>query len=312
MNDNKLTIPVMTALGAVYFFWGTTYLAMKFAIETLPPFIMLGIRFTTAGALMFAWKWSRREINTTWRQWRGASLVGALMLLGGTGGVAWSELEIPSNIAAILVATVPLWIALIRWIALRHDRPGTVATIGLLLGFAGIILLVRSTSPSDAASQEYGISIVVLMIAPFLWATGSLVSRAVDLPESPALAISMQMLAGGFFCLIAGLAMGEGAQVHLEAIPLKSAAALGYLVTFGSIVGFSSYIWLLKKTDPALASSYAYVNPVVAITLGWVLAGESMNAGSLLAAGIILLAVVLIVRGTARPTTVKKIKTGPE
>ena len=312
MNDNRLTLPIMAALGAVYFFWGTTYLGMKFAIETLPPLIMLGIRFITAGAIMFAWKWIRGDVGTTWRQWRGAAMVGGLMLLGGTGGVAWSEMEIPSNIAAILVATVPLWIALIRWIALRHDRPGKVATAGLLLGFAGIILLVRSTPASDAASQGYGISLVVLMVAPFLWATGSLVSRVVDLPRSPALAISMQMLTGGLFCLMAGLAMGEGPLVHLEAISLKSAAALAYLVTFGSIVGFSSYIWLLKKTDPALASSYAYVNPVVAIALGWVLAGESLNAGSLLAAGVILLAVVLIVRGTAKPATVKEIKPLPE
>jgi drug/metabolite transporter (DMT)-like permease len=133
----------------------------------------------------------------------------------------------------------------------------------------------------------------------------------VDLPESPVLAISMQMITGGFFCLIAGLAMGEGSQVHLEAISLKSAAALGWLVIFGSIVAFSSYIWLLKKTDPALASSYAYVNPVVAITLGWVLAGESMNAQSLLAAGVILVAVILIVRGTAKPATIKEIKPRP-
>lgn len=312
MHDGKLTIPIMTALGAVYFFWGTTYLAMKFAIETLPPLIMLGLRFTTAGTLMFAWKWIRGEVDTTWRQWRGAAIVGGLMLLGGTGGVAWAEQHIPSNIAAILIATVPLWIALIRWIALRHDRPSTVSTIGLLLGFAGLILLVYSANPSDATARGHEIGLIVLMFAAFFWATGSLVSRTVNLPDSPALAISMQMLTGGLFCLIAGMGMGEGASVHLEAISLKSAAALGYLVIFGSIVGFSSYIWLLKKTDPALASSYAYVNPVVAIALGWLLAGESLNAGSLLAAGIILAAVLLIVRGTARPATVKNITPEPK
>lgn len=268
---------------------------------------MLGLRFTTAGTMMFAWKWRRGELGTTWRQWRGAAMVGALMLFGGTGGVAWSEQQIPSNIAAILVATTPLWIALIRWIALRHDRPGKVATIGLLLGFAGMILLVRSTSSSDVTTQGNAIGLVVLMCAAFLWATGSLVSRVVDLPDSPALAISMQMLTGGAFCLVAGMAMGEGASVHLDTISLKSAAALGYLVVFGSIVGLSSYIWLLKKTDPALASSYAYVNPVVAIVLGWMLAGERLNAESLLAVGVILMAVVLIVRGTARPTAIKKV-----
>jgi drug/metabolite transporter (DMT)-like permease len=296
-KENKLTLPVMLALGAVYFFWGTTYLGMKFAIETLPPFIMLGLRFMTAGALMFAWKWARGKPELTWRQWRGASVVGALMLLGGTGGVAWSEQQVPSNIAAILIATVPLWIALIRWAVLRHDRPGKLATLGLLLGFAGIILLVRSTrGPSAGTAPAAGLAVLVL--AAGLWAAGSLVSRIVDLPGSPALAISMQMLTGGFFCFVFGLATGEAARVHLELISLRSAAALAYLVVFGSIVGFSSYIWLLKETDPALASSYAYVNPVVAVILGWLLAGESLNTGSLVATGIILLAVVLIVRGT--------------
>lgn len=300
MGNTRLTLPVVVALFSVYFFWGTTYLAMKFAIEAFPPHIMLGIRFMIAGALMFAWAWIRERPDITWKQWRGASVVGGLMLLGGTGGVAWSQQYVPSNIAAIVVAAMPLWIALIRWIALRHDKPGRLATLGLLLGFAGIVMLVRSTSGPSAA-QGHLAALAMLVFASLLWASGSLFSRVADLPESPVLAISMQMLTGGFFCLVAGLAIGGAGQIHLTAISLRSVVALGYLVTFGSIVGFSSYIWLLKKTDPALASSYAYVNPVVAIILGWLLAGESLNAGSLAAAGVILAGVILIVRGTVAP-----------
>lgn len=300
MGNTRLTLPIIGALLSVYFFWGTTYLAMKFAIETFQPHTMLGIRFVTAGALMFAWSWIRERPSITWKQWRGASIVGGLMLLGGTGGVAWSQQYVPSNIAAIVVAAVPLWIALIRWVALRHDRPGRLTTIGLLLGFAGIIMLVRSTSGPTAA-QGHLAGLAMLVFASLSWASGSLFSRVADLPGSPVLAISMQMLTGGFFCLIAGLAIGGAEQIDLWSVSLRSAVALGYLVVFGSVIGFSSYIWLLKKTDPALASSYAYVNPVVAIVLGWLLAGESLNSGSLAATGVILLGVILIVRGTVRP-----------
>lgn len=300
MGNTRLTLPIIAALWSVYFFWGTTYLAMKFAIEAFPPHIMLGIRFVTAGALMFVWAWIRERPSITLRQWRSASVVGGLMLLGGTGGVAWSQQYVPSNIAAIVIAAVPLWIALIRWLALRHGRPGRLTTIGLLLGFAGIIMLVRFTS-GPSAVQGHLAGLAMLVFASLLWASGSLFSRVADLPESPVLAISMQMLTGGFFCLVAGLAIGGPGQIDLAAVSLRSAFALGYLVTFGSIIGFSSYIWLLKKTDPVLASSYAYVNPVVAIVLGWLLAGESLNAGSLAAAGVILVGVILIVRGSVTP-----------
>ena len=300
MNDNRMTPQVLAALVAVYFFWGTTYLGMKFAIETLPPFIMLGLRFTTAGAIMFAWEWVRLRPRITLSQWKGMGMVGCLMLLGGTGGVAWSEQVVPSNIAAVVVATVPLWIAIIRWVFLRHDRPERVTIVGLLTGFVGIIMLVAFTSGPSAA-EGYGLGLVVLGFSTFLWSVGSLYSRTADQPESPALAISMQMIVGGLLNLFLGILCNRGSMMSLGEMSMRSAVALGYLVVFGSIVGFSSYIWLLKKTDPALASSYAYVNPIVAIILGWLLAGERLNAGSLAATLVILLGVILIVRGTVRP-----------
>jgi len=301
MQSSRLTLPVMAALGAVYFFWGTTYLAMKFAIETLPPFFMLSVRFTAAGALLLAWAWSREKPQFTWKQGRGSAAAGGLMLLGGTGLVAWAEQFVPSNIAAIVIATMPLWMALLRWVALKGDRPGKTSMAGLLLGFLGTLLLVRSTTTGTEMVEGHTLGLAVLVLAALLWATGSLVSRGMEQPRMPALATSIQLLSGGFCCLAAGLATGEAARIHLEAISLRSAAALAYLVVFGSVVAFSCYTWLLKKTDPALASSYAYVSPVVAVAAGWLLAGERLSAGSLLATGIILTAVALIVRGTAGP-----------
>jgi len=300
MKQTRLTLPVIAALGAVYFFWGTTYLGMKFAIETLPPFLMLSLRFTAAGGLILAWTLSRGKPEISWKQFRGAALAGGVMLLGGTGLVAWAEQFVPSNIAAILIATMPLWMAMLRW-GLVRERPGKVVMAGLVLGFCGTLLLVRSSSAAAGAVTGHAMGLAVLVLAALLWASGSLLSRSSEQPRPPALATSIQLLSGGICCLLAGLAAGEAGRVHLEAISLRSAAALAYLVVFGSVVAFSCYTWLLKVTDPALASSYAYVSPVVAVTAGWILAGESMNAGSLLAAGVILTAVVLIVRGTAAP-----------
>ena len=295
MAHRKITLPVMAALGAVYFFWGTTYLGMKFAIETIPPLTMLGMRFGTAGALLYAYKRLRGLPAPTSQEWRGASRVGALMLLGGTGGVVWAEQFVPSNIAAIIIATVPLWILLIRWLIQREGRPGGLSLAGILLGFSGIVLLVASTGSLKAGGNWIGQ--LALVIAALLWATGSLYSRVATLPKAPLLAISMQMLAGGLFCFVAGGISGEWALLNWSAISLRSLLALAWLVTFGSLVGFSCYIWLLKAADPTLVSTYAYVNPVVAVSLGWFLAGESLNAGSLVATAVIVFSVILITRG---------------
>lgn len=295
MPHRKITLPVMAALGAVYFFWGTTYLGMKFAIETLPPLTMLGIRFGTAGALLYAFKRLRGLPAPNREEWKGASLVGALMLLGGTGGVVWAEQFVPSNIAAIIIATVPLWMLLIRWLIQREERPGSLSITGILLGFSGIVLLVASTGSLKAGGDWAGQ--LALVIAALLWASGSLYSRVATLPKAPLMAISMQMLAGGLFCFMAGGMSGEWALLDWRTVSLRSLLALGWLITFGSLVGFSCYIWLLKAADPTLVSTYAYVNPVVAVSLGWILAGESLNAGSLAATAVIVFSVILITRG---------------
>lgn len=293
----NLTLPIAAGLLAVYIFWGGTYLAMKFAIETMPPFMMAGIRFMTAGAIVYAWQVSRGASKPTVTQWKNAAIVGGLLLLGGNGGVVWAEQMVSSGIAAIIVATVPLWMALIAWLWQGGSRPNGMVMSGLLIGFIGIILLVKSSGSDLSGTTTPWIGYAALVAASLSWAIGSIYSRIAKLPEAPLLAIAMQMLTGGFFCLVFGMITGEGGRFDVTAISLQSALALGYLIFFGSIVGFSAFIWLLKAADPTIASTYAYVNPIVAVILGWALAGEQMTLQAALAALIIVISVVMITKG---------------
>ena len=293
----NLTLPIAAGLLAVYIFWGGTYLAMKFAIETMPPFLMAGIRFLTAGALVYAWQMSKGTPRPSVEHWKNAAIVGGLLLLCGNGGVVWAEQTVSSGIAAIIVATVPLWMALIAWLWQGGKRPNGLILGGLLIGFIGIILLVKSTGGDVSGTAAPWTGYAALVGASLAWAVGSMYSRVAKLPETPLLAIALQMLTGGFFCLTFGLLTGEAGQFQVAAISLQSALALGYLIFFGSIIGFSAFIWLLKAADPTLASTYAYVNPIVAVILGWLLAGEQMTLQAAAAAAIIVTSVVMITKG---------------
>lgn len=293
----NLTLPIAAGLLAVYIFWGGTYLAMKFAIETMPPFMMAGIRFMTAGAIVYAWQVFRGASKPTVTHWKNAAIVGGLLLLGGNGGVVWAEQMVSSGIAAIIVATVPLWMALIAWLWQGGSRPNGMVMGGLLIGFIGIILLVKSSGSDLSGTTTPWIGYAALVAASLSWAVGSIYSRIAKLPDAPLLAIAMQMLTGGFFCLLFGIITGESGRFDVMAISLQSALALGYLIFFGSIVGFSAFIWLLKAADPTIVSTYAYVNPIVAVILGWALAGEQMTLQAALAAVIIVLSVIMITKG---------------
>lgn len=293
----NLTLPIAAGLLAVYIFWGGTYLAMKFAIETMPPFMMAGIRFMTAGAIVYAWQVYRGASKPTVTQWKNAAIVGGLLLLGGNGGVVWAEQMVSSGIAAIIVATVPLWMALIAWLWQGGSRPNGLVMGGLLIGFIGIILLVKGSGSDLSGTTTPWIGYAALVAASLSWAVGSIYSRIAKLPDAPLLAIAMQMLTGGFFCLMFGIITGESGRFNVMAISLQSALALGYLIFFGSIVGFSAFIWLLKAADPTIVSTYAYVNPIVAVILGWALAGEQMTLQAALAAVIIVLSVIMITKG---------------
>ena len=285
--------PVVAALLAVYIFWGGTYLAMKFAIDTIPPLMMAGSRFVLAGGVLYLWELSRGTNRPTINQWKGALVVGGLMLLGGNGGVVWAEQMVPSGIAAIIVATVPLWMALLVWWQ-GGDRPDKTTAAGLILGFAGILLLVRNTGGASESSSFAGY--LVLVLCSLSWAAGSLYSRKVEQPSAQFMAIASQMLSGGVLLLLLSCACGEWSRFYLANISLKSAFSFVYLVVFGSIIGYSAYIWLLKAADPLLVSTYAYVNPAVAVVAGWLLAGELLSGQDILATALIVLAVVIITK----------------
>jgi drug/metabolite transporter (DMT)-like permease len=297
------TLGIVAAFLAVYLIWGSTYLAIRFAAETIRPFLMASVRFLIAGAVLYAYARWRGAERPTRRHWRSTAIIGGLMLLGGNGGVVWSEETLPSGeprvasgMAALMVATVPLWMVLIEWLRPGGRRPTAGVVVGLAVGFAGMILLVRPgnvgrVDPAGAA---------VLTSACFWWSLGSIYSRHAELPKSPLLATAMEMLAGGALLGLLGTACGDWGRTNLSAITLKSAASLVYLIVFGSLIAFSAYVWLLRVTTPARVGTYAYVNPIVAVFLGWLLAGEPLTAQTLVAAAVILAGVVIITSGPSR------------
>ena len=291
MNDTRgaSALKIALALGTVYILWGSTYLAIRFAIETLPPFWMAAARFLTSGVLLYAWARWRGAPRPVPVHWRSAALIGGLLLAGGNGAVVWSEQRLDSSIAALLVSTVPLWMVVFEWLRKDGVRPTLGVVAGLALGFAGLVMLVKPGSGGGVDLMGVG----VMLLGCVSWAWGSLRSRHVPLPESPLLATGMEMLAGGAILMVLGLLTGEAGRLDLAGVSVKSVLSLSYLVVFGAL-GFVAYIWLLRVTTPALVSTYAYVNPVVAVFLGWALAGEPLTPGMLAAAAVILTGVVLI------------------
>ena len=281
------------ALAGLYFIWGSTYLAIRIAIETLPPFLMAGGRFLVAGTVLYLWARARGAQRPTLTLWKTAALSGVLMLLGGNGAVVWAEQFVPSGMVSLLVATVPLWIVLQDWGSGRGGAPGAGVLFGILWGFAGVALLVGGSEIAGAGRQDLVGGLLVLLGAGS-WAAGSLISRYGARPPSAALGNGMQMLAGGGALMLASLLRGEPGAFDPGGTSLASILAVLYLVLFGSLVAFTSYIWLLRNTTPAVASTYAYVNPVVALLLGWALAGEPLSGRTLLAAFVILSAVMII------------------
>ncbi len=300
---------IAAALGSIYLVWGSTYLAIRLSIDTMPPLLMAGVRFLAAGAILYGWSRARGVARPTRIEWRGALIVGALLLLIGNGGVVWSEQLVPSGVVALLVGTVPLWMALIEWLRPGGARPSVAVAVGLLFGFAGVALLI---SPAQMVGGERinPLGAAIVLGAGICWAFGSLYSRSSVLPSAPLLATGMEMLAGGALLLIVGTVTGEWGTLHLGAVTTRSWIAFAYLIVFGSLVGFTAYIWVLRMTPPAIASTYAYVNPLVAVFLGWAFIGEPFTARTLLAAAVIVAGVVVITtfraRGHLRAATASK------
>lgn len=284
---------VLAAFAAVYVVWGSTYLAIHFAVETLPPFLMAGARFLVSGAALYAWTRASGAPRPTRLQWRETAVVGAFLLVGGNGGVAWAEQRVPSGLAALLVATVPLWMVLLEWWRSGGVKPGWRTWAGIATGFLGLGILVGPAELLGGGAAD-GVGAAVLVVASILWAVGSVYSRRAALPESPLQATGMEMLTGGAMLVLVGSAAGEWGRFDPGAVSGRSLLALAYLIVFGSGVGFTAYVWLLKHVEVAKVSTYAYVNPVVAVFLGWLLAGEAVTARTLAAAAVIVAAVAFI------------------
>ncbi|MED4906852.1 drug/metabolite exporter YedA [Brevibacillus centrosporus] len=291
-KDTKL-FAITIALLTVYLFWGGTYLGMKIAIESIPPFIMAGVRFTLAGVFLFLFSRLKGAELPSAAEWKGAGIVGALLLLGGNGVVAWAELRLPSAIASLLVATVPLWILVLNWAGGSRQKPSGGVMAGILVGLAGVAVLVVHPGGSEGKGADT-IGIIVLLAASISWSFGSLYSRTAKLPASPLMSTALQMIVGGILLSITSLFLDDWTKLHVTQISLRSWVALGYLIVFGSILAYTAYIWLLKNAEPSLVSTYAFVNPIVAVFLGWLLADEQLSTQSWVAAALIIAAVAII------------------
>ncbi|MES2178068.1 MAG: EamA family transporter [Gemmatimonadota bacterium] len=286
---------LIAAFAAVYILWGSTYLAISFAVKTLPPLLMAGARFATAGVILLLWaRFSERGNKPSRRDWTTGLISGSLLLLGGNGLVVWAEQRVPSGIAALLAAVVPLWMVLLDWARPGGRRPAGVMFVGLALGLAGLAMLI---GPDALRGEGGAVSLsgaVALVLASLSWAAGSLYTKHAPRATSSLLGAATQMIAGGLCLWVVAIIAGEPGQMDLAHASRSSILGLLYLITFGSIIGFTSYVYLLAHTTAAKAATYAYVNPVVAVLLGWALAHETVTPRTLVAAAIILSAVAII------------------
>lgn len=293
---------LVVAFATLYVIWGSTYLAIRMAVVTWPPLALAAVRFTLAGAALYTVLRARGAPAPSRREWGGAVVVGTLLLGGGNGLVCWAEQWVPSGEAALIVASVPLWMTALPWMLRRAPMPHPLALAGIALGLGGVALLVGGGDPRAHAGVSAGALIlgrIALLLASLSWSVGSLLSRRVPLPRQPAMASALEMLAAGpVIALGAGL-KGEWGHFHLVAVTTAGWTALIYLIVFGSFAGFGSYVYLLKHTSAARASTYAFVNPLVAVILGTLIAHEPLGARTVGAAALIVAAVGAVVWGTA-------------
>ena len=285
---------LVAAFAAVYVIWGSTYFAIAVGIESFPTLILPAARHLIAGLVLYPLLRWKTGIRPTRVQWRTAIITGLLLLLLGNGGVCLAERTVPSGVAALLVALVSFWMVLVDWIRPGGQRPLPRVVASLVLGFGGLVLLV---GPAHLGGSERvnPIGAGILFVASFAWAWGSIYSKHNDLPSSPMLGVAMQSLAGGAALWIVSLLAGEGRQLHLSAVTMRSWLALAYLLVFGTGIGFTAYVYILKKSTAARVGTYAFVNPVVALFLGWLGAGETITLRTALAAAVILTAVLLVI-----------------
>ncbi len=294
---------IWIALIALYIVWGSTYLAIRFAVETIPPFLHAALRFLISGAILYTWRRAAGDEAPTWSNWKSAAIVGAALLLGGNGLVGWAEKTVPSGIAALMISTSPFWLVLFEAFRSGGGKPTWQSIAGLILGFGGVFLLIGPAEILGKTHTFNTFGIILLLLAPIFWSMGSIYARGTDMPKSTLLSTGMEMLAGSVALFLVSLIRGEFSGFSFAAVTMRSWLGLAYLITFGSLIGFVSYGYLLHNAPVSLMSTYAYVNPVVAVFLGWLLAHEELNARIGIASAIIIGSVILI--NSARKAKVK-------
>ncbi len=289
-------IALLIAFAALYIIWGSTYLAIRFAIDTIPPLLMAGTRFLLAGLIMHAIARWQRAPRASLADWRTSLIVGACLLLGGNGGVTLAEQYVSSGLASVMVATVPIYIALLAWAMGTAPKPPPIVWLGLAGGFIGVGILVGPAlhfSPNDTSHP--GIGMLILLCSSFLWSLGSIYSIKAKTVSSPFLAAGQQMLCGGALLTLAGMLTGELRRFDPSRMSLLSVGSFAYLVIIGAVVGYSAYAYLLRHCDPSKVATYAYVNPIVAVLLGALFAGETLTTRAIVAAGLIIGSVALVI-----------------
>lgn len=292
---------ILAAFAAVYVIWGSTYLGIRYAVESIPPFLMAGSRHVVAGLLLFVFARARGAAAPTRMHWRDAAIAGGLMLTLGNGGVTWAEQTIPSSVAALLIGLTPVWMVLFDWLRPGGARPGSLVMLGLAVGFVGVALLAGGKPGSSGPGNLWGV--VAIIAASIGWSLGSIFNRTADKPASPFLSVALQMIAGGAVLLGLAIAGGELRTFSFARVSWVSFGAWFYLMAAGSLIAYTAYVWLLHATTPARVATYAYVNPLIAVLLGCTIGREPFSHEIMVAGALIIAAVVLVLRGgTVKPT----------
>jgi drug/metabolite transporter (DMT)-like permease len=292
-NEHRPAWKTLLAFAIIYFVWGTTYLAIRVGVDEVPPFLLAAIRFLIAGGVLYGWMIARGEPSPTARQWMAASAISILIFVLDYGLLFWAEQRVPSGIAAVMMATIPTFMALSEIIILRTRKLTVRLTMALLIGIGGVVLLVsRSLNLAGAPIDRMGA--LALIVAAISWSLGSVITRKVSLPPSKAMSSGAQMLAGGAFLALTAAALGEFRSFHPSAVSRGAWLALLYLIVAGSIIGFTAYLWLIHHESPTKVGTYAYVNPVVAVLVGYFLGGETLGPRTILGTLFVLTSVVMI------------------
>lgn len=290
---------IVAAFLTIYLIWGTTFLGIRMAVETIPAFMMAGLRFVLAGGVMLPLLLMQGRPLPTLRQWRSALIAGGMMLAGGIGLLSFAEQRIPSGVAALMAATIPIWITLFDWVIFRGKQPSAPTFTGVGLSFTGVALLFAPALEGAAGHVDW-VGMVTVLLGAMIFAAGSLVARRAPLPEDTRVSTASEMLAGGLLLLAISALTGEFARFDVAAVSPRSILALAYLVIFGSIIGYTAYLWLLKTVEPAQVGTNFFVNPVIAVFAGWWIAGETVTMTMVLAAAVIVLGVAVVHAGMLR------------